>query len=261
MSEAIQSGAAAHAEHETSVWPMIVGVGVLLSALSLLTAFHWELPVAGIVLGGITLAVIAIGLAGWAREFYTIGTEERLGPWAVAAFILSEIIIFGTLFAAFWVARLENMEVWASYIPGGLQIGFAIWLTLILWASSFSIILSERAFSAGNRNGALVWLGVTFALGSLFVLLHMNEWAHLLTEGFTPGANVFASAFYGMTGVHTAHVIVGLFIHAIVFYAIASGLMTSARPTLFKGASMYWHFVDIMWLLVAGNAYLIGTTV
>ena len=261
MSEAIQSGAAEHAEHETSIWPMVVGLGVLLSAISLLTAFHWQMPVPGIVLGGITLAIIALGLAGWAREFYTVGAEEGLGPWAVAAFILSEVIIFGTVFAAFWVSRLENMEIWASFVPEGLAIGFAIWLTLILWASSFSIILSERAFHAGNRNGALLWLGVTFALGTLFVVLHMNEWAHLLGEGFSPGSNVYASAFYGMTGVHTSHVIVGLFIHVIVFYAIASGLMTSARATLFKGASMYWHFVDIMWLLVAGNAYLIGTTV
>ncbi len=258
MSEVIQSE---HAEHETSVWPMVVGLGVLLSALSLLTAFHWGAPVLGIILGGITLAVLAVGLAGWAREFYTVGEEEGLGPWAVGAFILSEVIIFGTVFAAFWVGRLENMDVWATFIPEGLQIGFAVWLTLILWASSFSILLSERAFSEGNRGGALLWLGITFALGTLFVVLHMNEWMHLIDEGFTPGTNVYATAFYGLTGVHTSHVIVGLFIHAILFYVIASGLMTEKRITFFKGASMYWHFVDIMWLLVAGNAYLIGTTV
>ncbi len=258
MSEATHSE---HAEHETSPWPMVVGAGVLLAALSLLTGFEWNMPVAGIVMGGSTVAVLAIGLSGWAREFFLTGEEEGLGPIAVSAFILSEVMIFGTVFAAFWVGRIENMDVWASFVPEGLEVSFAVWLSFILWASSLSILLAEKKFSKGDKNGALLWLGVTFALGTLFVVLHMNEWAHLIGEGFTPGANLYATSFYGLTGVHTSHVIVGLFIHAILFGVIASGIMTKERNTFFKGASLYWHFVDIMWLLVAGNAYLIGTAV
>ncbi len=239
---------------------MLVGVGVMLAAFALLTGFAWQMPLLGIVLGGAMFAVLAVGLAGWAREFFQTGEEERLGPVAVSAFILSEVIIFGTVFAAFWVGRIENIDTWASFIPAGLDIGFALWLTLILWASSGSIVLSERAFKNDNRNAALLWLAVTFGLGTLFVILHMNEWAHLIEEGFTPGVNIYATSFYGLTGVHTSHVIVGLFIHLILFYVIATGLMTKERATLFIGASLYWHFVDIMWLLVAGNAYLIGGT-
>ena len=255
MSEAIHH---THEEHETSPWPLVVGIGVLLSAFALLSGFAWQMPLLGLVLGGTTLAIFAIGLSGWAREFFLTSHDEGLGPIAVSAFIVSEVIIFGSVFAAFWVGRVENLQQWHTFVPEGLNLMFAVWLTLILWASSFSMLFAERAFSQGDKSRSLKWLSITFALGVLFVALHMNEWSHLWSEGFTPGANFFATSFYGLTGVHTSHVLVGLFIQAVLFYVIATGLMTSERTTFFKGASLYWHFVDIMWLLVAGNAYVIG---
>ena len=208
------------------------------------------------------MAILAVGLAGWAREAFTeeMETEPGLGPIAVAAFILSETIIFGCVFVAFWLGRIENFAEWGTYIPEGLEASFAVWLTFILWASSITIMLSEKAFEGGDRTKALMWLGATFALGTLFVVLHMNEWAHLVDEGFTVGSNNFASSFYALTGVHTSHVIVGLFIHAILFYVVMAGLMKENETDFYKGAALYWHFVDIMWLLVAANAYLIGGT-
>jgi cytochrome c oxidase subunit 3 len=247
-----------HSEHETSPWPMVVGLGVMLAAASLLTASAWGNPTLGIVLGGITVLVLAFGLTGWAREFFTTGEEEGLGPVAVAAFIVSEVIIFGTVFAAFWLGRLEHFAEWHTYVPEGLNVGFAVWLTLILWASSITILVSERAFSKGQRGAAMFWLAATFGLGTLFVVLHMNEWLHLIDEGFVVGSNVFANTFFGLTGVHTSHVIVGLAIHLVLFAMIASNLMPQNRTTFYKGAALYWHFVDIMWLLVAANAYVIG---
>lgn len=249
---------AGHSGHETSVWPMVVGVGVLLAALSLLIAFPWERPTLGVVLGGITLAIIAIGLSGWAREFFLTGEEEGLGPVAVAAFIVSEVVIFGAVFAAFWLGRIHHFDTWHTFVPDGLNVGFAGWLTLILWGSSLTILVSERAFGRGDRGGALTWLAVTFVLGSLFVALHMNEWAHLADEGFVVGSNAYANGFYGLTGVHTSHVIVGLVAHLILFGLVAADLIPSDRGTLYKGVALYWHFVDVMWLLVAANAYVIG---
>jgi cytochrome c oxidase subunit 3 len=231
---------------------------VLLLPLTLLTYYVWQQPFAALLLGGGTLAMLAVGLSGWAREFFTHGTEEGLGPIAVAAFIVSEVIIFGTVFAAFWLGRVEHAEAWASYIPAGLDLKLAVWLTLILWASSATIVAAERAFERGNRSGSLFWLAATLALGVLFVALHMGEWKHLAAEGFRVGTNVYATTFYGMTGVHTSHVIVGLAAHLLLLGLIASGVMAGKRATLFRGASLYWHFVDIMWLMVAANAYLIG---
>jgi len=247
-----------HPEHETSPWPLVTGMGVLLSALALIAYFEWRTPLVGVVLGGGALASLAIGLAGWAREFFTHGTAEGLGTIAVAAFIVSEVMIFGTMFAGFWMGRIAHAGQWAAWIPANLDLTLALWLTLILWASSATIILAARAFERGSRGASQFWLAATFALGLLFVVLHLNEWSHLAAGGFRLGANIYATTFYGLTGVHTSHVIVGLAIQMLLFGVLASGLMKRDRPTLFRAASLYWHFVDIMWLMVAANAYLIG---
>src|SRR3972149_5146193 len=117
-----------HPEHETSPWPLLTGVGVLLSVLALLAYFPWRMPLLGVVLGGAMLALFAVGLSGWAREFFTRGTEAGVGPVAVAAFIVSEVMIFGTMFAAFWLGRIDHAEQWASFIPANLD----LWLPLAL---------------------------------------------------------------------------------------------------------------------------------
>lgn len=247
-----------HGEHETSLWPLVTGLGILLIPIALIAYFVWHMPFLGVILGGAAAALMAVGLAGWTREFFTRGTEEGLGIFAVGAFIASEVVIFGTMFAAFWLGRIFYADQWASWIPGGLNLNLALWLTFILWASSFTIICAERAVEEGKRGGAQMWLLATFALGLLFVILHMNEWGHLAAGGFRLGANIYATTFYGLTGVHTAHVIVGLVMQIFLFGAIATGLMTREKPTFFRAAGLYWHFVDIMWLMVASNAYLIG---
>jgi cytochrome c oxidase subunit 3 len=249
------------AHHETSRWPLVTGAGVLLTALTLFAGAQWKFSLATIVLAGITVALLAVGVAGWAHEFFTEGKEEGLGPVAVVAFIVSEVIIFGTMFAAFWAYRIGQADRWASFVPEGLDLSLALWLTLILWASSATIIFAERAFERGERGRSLAWLAATFVLGGLFVVLHMNEWAHLAAAGFRVGANSYATTFYGLTGVHTSHVVVGLLIQVVLFWVVARGLMTRERTTLFRGTSLYWHFVDIMWLMVAANAYLIGGVV
>lgn len=251
--------AAHHSHHETSKAPFFVGIGVVLTTLTTLSFSQWEAPTAGVILGGITAALLAIGLTLWSREFFTHGVEEGFGPIAVAWFIVSEVIIFGTMFVAFWFVRVNLAEQWASFVPAGMNIGLAGWLTLILWASSATIVLAERAFEQGRRASSQFWLLATFALGTAFVVLHMMEWGHLVQEGFKVGANAYANTFYGLTGVHTSHVIVGLAIQIVLFGVLMSGLMKKGRATLFRGASLYWHFVDLMWLLVAGNAYIIGS--
>lgn len=248
-----------HSHHETSIAPFFVGIGVVLTAFTILSFSLWQSPTAGVVVGGVTLAMLAIGVALWSREFFTHGVEEGFGTVAVAWFILSEVIIFGTMFVAFWYVRVNLAEQWSSFVPSGMKLGLAFWLTLILWASSATIVLAERAFEHGNRAASQLWLLATFALGTLFVVLHMNEWGHLVHEGFKVGANAYANTFFGLTGVHTSHVIVGLLIQIVLFGVLFTGLMKTGRATLFRGASMYWHFVDLMWLLVAGNAYIIGS--
>ncbi|MBI1865186.1 MAG: heme-copper oxidase subunit III [Nitrospirae bacterium] len=247
-----------HGEHETSFWPLPTGLGILLVPIALTAYFAWQVKPVAVLLGGGALALLAIGLGGWVREFFTRGTDEGVGTIAVGAFIASEVVIFGTMFVAFWMGRIVYADQWAAWIPGNLNLRLALWLTFILWASSGTILMAERAMERGYKNASLSWLAVTFALGLLFVVLHMNEWRHLSEGGFALGSNIYATTFYSLTGVHTSHVVVGLAMQVFLIGAVATGLMTSARTTFFRASSLYWHFVDIMWLMVASNVYLVG---
>lgn len=134
-------------------------------------------------------------------------------------------------------------------------------LTLILWASSFTIFKAELALEEEGDNGkALTWTFLTFILGGLFVVLHMREWIHLWHEGFTLSANMYGTGFYALTGLHTSHVLVGLITQVYAMWLLASGKMNKDKPTMMKAVSAYWHFVDVMWMLVAGTVYLVGST-
>ncbi len=243
--------------HETSFWPFPVGMGVVLTPIALIAYFGWQMHMAGLVLGAVGLLLILFGLIGWANEFFTKGHEEGFGSMAIAMFIATEVIIFGTMFAAFWAARVGKADVWKQWVP---EINFVIpvILTLILWASSFSILVSEKGMEHGNRGRSLLFLLITIGLGVAFTVIHVQEWMHLWHNGFTLSSNMYGTGFYALTGIHTSHVIVGLIAQLYVLGLILVGRMTPHKTTLFRAVSLYWHFVDLMWLLVASTAYVIG---
>ncbi len=250
-----------HPHHETSVWPLPIGIGILLTPIAFTMYFHygWHLP--GLILGGVALLLILIGAAGWANEHFTVEKDAGFGWLGIISFIISEMVIFGTLFASFWTARAVHADKWAQWVPEGISLAMAGILTLILWASSFTIFKAELALEEeGDTGKALMWTIVTFVLGALFIVLHVNEWIHLWKEGFTLSSNIYGTGFYALTGLHTSHVIVGLIMQLYVMWLLATGKMTKEKPTLMKATSAYWHFVDVMWMLVAGTVYLVGST-
>ncbi|HIC97671.1 MAG TPA: heme-copper oxidase subunit III [Aquificaceae bacterium] len=246
-------------EHEVSVWPLPVGISILLTPVSITAYFAWDSPMLALVMGGIAVVLGVIGLAGWANEFFTKGHEEGFGNLAIYLFILSEIIIFGTVFAAFWMSRAIHSEVWVSqWIPEAMNLKMPVILTLILWASSFTILKAEGAMHHGNREKAVMFLLATMFLGVLFTVLHVMEWMHLWEVGFTLSSNMYGTGFYTLTGIHTSHVLVGVILQAYVLFFTLAGKITPERITIFRTTGAYWHFVDVMWLLVASTAYLVG---
>jgi len=248
-----------HGEHEVSIWPLPVGISILLVPISITAYFAWKNPLLALILGGISAVLAIIGMAGWANEFFTHHEDVGYGNLGIYLFIISEIIIFGTMFAAFWTARAIHSEQWVSqWIPAAMNLKMPIILTLILWASSFTIWKSEEAMHHDNKGKALVFLAATMFLGLLFAVLHILEWKHLWHEGFTISANMYGTGFYALTGIHTSHVIVGLIMQAYLFIFTLAGKISSQKMTIFRTTSAYWHFVDVMWLLVASTAYLVG---
>ncbi|RUM30926.1 MAG: heme-copper oxidase subunit III [Aquifex sp.] len=254
----------AHAQHmhheEVSVWPFVIGIGTLLVPIAFTTYFAWGAQLAGLVLGGVSLLLILLGAAGWANEHFSGEQEYGAGAIGIIFFIISEVVIFGTLFAAYYTARATHAWEWANWVPEGISLKMAGILTLILWASSFTIWKAETILEEEGNNGkALTWVFFTFVLGLLFVILHVNEWRHLWHEGFTLSSNMYGTGFYALTGLHTSHVILGLITHLYSMWLLATGKMNQMRPTVLRATSAYWHFVDFMWILVAASVYLIGT--
>jgi len=245
---------------EVSVWPFVIGMGMLFAPIAITSYFAWQNQMAGLVLGGLSLVLILFGAAGWANEHFSKDPEYGLGALGTYFFIITEAVIFGTMFAAYYTARVTHADVWGQWVPEGISLAMAGLLTLILWASSYTIWKAETILEEEGDNGkALKWVFFTFVLGLLFVILHVNEWRHLWHEGFTLSANMYGTGFYALTGLHTSHVLLGLLTHLYSMWLLATGKMTQTRPTVLRATSAYWHFVDFMWLLVAGSVYVIGT--
>jgi cytochrome c oxidase subunit III len=173
---------------------------------------------------------------------------------AVKLAILSEVMLFGALFAAYFVIRGASPE-WPPQAdldrPELLLPGLN---TLLLVSSSVTMQLAVRSTRAGDRSRLLRWLGLTLLLGTIFVTIQGYEFA---TNGFGLGAGVFGSTFYILTGFHGAHVIAGLALIAIVANRARRGLITADRHTALEASSYYWHFVDAVWIFLFSTLYLL----
>jgi cytochrome c oxidase subunit 3 len=167
--------------------------------------------------------------------------------------ILSEIMLFGALFAAYFVERaasvgwppsasgLERPEL---LLPGAN--------TLLLVSSSLTMQFAVGAARAGSRSRLLRWLGLTLLLGGTFLLVQGYEF---MSNGFGLSSGIFGSTFYILTGFHGAHVLAGLVLLAIVANRARLGLITAERHTAVEAASYYWHFVDVVWLFLFATLY------
>jgi len=168
--------------------------------------------------------------------------------------ILSEVMLFGALFAAYFVIRGESPE-WPPVAglerPELLLPGLN---TLLLVSSSGTMQMAVRAARGGDRSRILRWLGLTLLLGGIFIVVQGYEFA---TNGFGLDAGVFGSTFYILTGFHGAHVLAGLGLMAIVANRARLGLVSAEHHTAVEAASYYWHFVDAVWLFLFSTLYLL----
>ncbi|MEA2576480.1 MAG: cytochrome c oxidase subunit [Chloroflexota bacterium] len=173
---------------------------------------------------------------------------------AVKLAILSEIMLFGALFAAYFVIRGES----AGWPPPGHLERPELLLpglnSLLLIASSVTMQLAVRGARVGSRTRILRWLGLTLLLGGVFLLVQGYEFS---SNGFGLDAGVFGSTFYILTGFHGAHVLAGLVLIAIVANRARLGLVSAERHTALEGTSYYWHFVDVVWLFLFSTLYVL----
>jgi cytochrome c oxidase subunit 3 len=168
-------------------------------------------------------------------------------------FIASEVMFFGGLFAAYFNLRADASQ----WPPAGLEKLHATlpaFFTCVLVLSSVTMHLGVLAVRRGNTRALARWLAVTLFLGLTFLGGQIYDYAHL---DFTIRDGVYGSTFFTLTGFHGAHVFGGAIYLFIVLVRTLNGQFSKAHHAAVEGASMYWHFVDVVWLALFFTLYVL----
>jgi cytochrome c oxidase subunit 3 len=163
-------------------------------------------------------------------------------------------MLFGSFFTAYFFVRVVNEA--PTWPPEGyhLPVFVAGVNTAILFTSSFTMHWALQSIKRGSRIGLQAGLVLTFLMGLTFLLTQVTEYARI---GFAMRDGAFASVFYGLTGLHGAHVFVGL---TLLLVATARAFRGHYTPEHHHGVEIpgiYWHFVDVMWLVVFFTVYIL----
>src|SRR5438105_6951376 len=168
-------------------------------------------------------------------------------------FIISEVMVFGAFFTAYFFIRVSQGDPWPA--PGTtLPVAVAGVNTAILWSSSFTMHWALSSIKNGNRFGLKAGILSTFLLGATFLFVQINEYANI---GFAPHDSAQGSIFYGLTGLHGAHVFIGLTLLAMVTVRSFRGHYSPEQHRGVEVPGIYWHFVDVMWVIVYTSVYLL----
>jgi cytochrome c oxidase subunit III len=168
-------------------------------------------------------------------------------------FIASEIMLFGSFFTAYFFVRVAAGTPWPT--PGHeLPVFVAGINTFILVTSSFTMHWALQAIKRGNRTGLQAGLSLTFLLGLSFLLTQIAEYSRI---GFAPYTDAFGTIFYCLTGLHGAHVFVGLTLLLAATIRSYRGHYSSEEHLGVEIPGIYWHFVDVMWIVVYTTIYIL----
>jgi cytochrome c oxidase subunit III len=167
-------------------------------------------------------------------------------------FLISEAFLFGSLFWAYYYLRAEN-PVWP---PAGVQLDLplAIINTFILLVSSLTIWLAGEAIQKGRRNGLTLGLAATIILGAAFLAITIFEWTQ---ESFRPWTSAYGSVFYTLTGFHALHVFGGIVLLLSLLTRTLKGHITPANFSPIGIGSLYWHYVDFIWIIVFTTLFIV----
>jgi len=183
--------------------------------------------------------------------------ERTLSPgqWGMLSFLLSEVAIFGTLIVTYLFYR--GKDVVGPTPAEALSLPLALCTTACLLASSVTIHLAERALEWGVPSSFVRWWAATIVLGVLFLLGTAYEWHGLIYhDGLTISRNLFGSTYYTLVGLHALHVTGGVVVLLIVLGLALAREFTSANRAGIGLVGWYWHFVDVVWIVVFSVVYL-----
>jgi len=169
-------------------------------------------------------------------------------------FIASEVMFFGGLFATYFNAKAAAGDTWEPPPGGHLDVELAAVLTAILVASSFTMQFGVWAIRRGDTGKLKLWTGITLALGVVFLIGQIYDYSQL---GFGIRDGAYGTVFYTLTGFHGAHVFGGAVGLTIVLARAMRGQFSARNHVAVEAVSMYWHFVDVVWIGVFSTIYLL----
>jgi cytochrome c oxidase subunit I len=172
---------------------------------------------------------------------------------AVYAFVASEAVFFGALLVAFIAYRTKSSS---GPGPSVLDVSRTAMFTVALLASSATMILAGRSLRAGAVRRVKLWLLVTIALAAIFLYGQLSEYRIMYRDHITIDRNLFTSGFFTLTGFHSLHVAIGMLAIAVLAWLAFAGDLRADRRTAFEAITIYWHFVDIVWIVLFSVIYL-----
>ncbi len=188
------------------------------------------------------------------------GSQISPGLLSMVFFIGSEVMLFASFFTAYFFVRFNVADEWPLLNEAGepfeLPVGITGLNTAILVSSSFTVWWGEhRLHKYGDHKAVERGLIVTLMLGATFLIIQINEYIHL---GFTPQSTAFGTTFYSLTGLHGLHVFIGLTLLTFCLIRVKKARDFSyVSTTPLAAASIYWHFVDVVWVILFILVYLI----
>jgi cytochrome c oxidase subunit III len=179
-------------------------------------------------------------------------------------FITSEVMFFAGLFAAYFNVR-ANAVLWPPINPESVPpepfhlailplVGPA---TVLLILSSFTCQFAVWAIRRGDRTAFLRNIGATFVIGITFLVMQAIDYVALGNEGLTLSSGPFGTTYFTLTGFHGAHVFAGVIMLGVVLYRGMAGQFSARHHDAVEAASLYWHFVDVVWVLLFSLLYLL----
>ncbi|TFH31609.1 MAG: heme-copper oxidase subunit III [Anaerolineales bacterium] len=186
------------------------------------------------------------------RAGKALGLEHvKLGMWL---FIGSEVMFFGGLIAAFLHYKVNNPSPIETALLDVVLVGIN---TFILLSSSFTVVLGLSSIQRDDRSGLIRYLSLTAILGSVFLAGQVYEFFALYQEGVTLSSSVFGSSFFTLTGFHGLHVLIGVGWALGTLLKAARGGYSSTNNIGVEIFGLYWHFVDVVWIVLFTIIYLI----
>lgn len=199
------------------------------------------------------MAQAAAATAGRVPERGLDVYTQKVGMWV---FLASEVMFFSGLIGSYIVLRFGASDTWAQ--PGEvLNVPVTAVNTFILICSSVTMVKAFAEAQAGNQKGIRLFLGLTFLLGALFLGVQGYEYRELVHHGFTPASGLYGSTFYTMTGFHGFHVFSGVVCLGWATIQAYRGRWGATNHRGIEVLGLYWHFVDLVWIILFTIVYLI----